>query len=112
MTGQFHGKELRWTHFPYCLDRQPDGRYAVLNRSYKPVGMMVSNFVTYADNPVLVKIKGLTPLRASKMSYAGSTDLDRIYFYNDGCVPTSSAANMSAYLKRLAVLMKLTIDDA
>ena len=46
---------------------------------------------------------------ATKISFKGSTDLDSIYLYNDGCVPTHTAANMTAYLKRLAALAKLKV---
>lgn len=28
---------------PYCLKKHPDGRYAVLNRKYKPVGMVTDD---------------------------------------------------------------------
>lgn len=103
--------ELRHTHFPYCLDRQQDGSYVLLNRNYKPVGFMVGNLVRYEDYPVSVKIKGLTPELAAKLDARGRDNLERIYFYNDGCIPTDSAAYMKAYLGRLATLMALPIDD-
>ena len=37
------------------LQKQPDGRYAVLNREYKPVGFCTRKYVTYEEYPVLVK---------------------------------------------------------
>jgi hypothetical protein len=30
--------DFRAMFFPYCLQKQKDGRYVVLNREYKPVG--------------------------------------------------------------------------
>ncbi|MFX1670841.1 hypothetical protein PWR63_00780 [Paraburkholderia sp. A2WS-5] len=103
-------KDVRSTFLPYCVKRQEDGRYAVLNREYKPVGFWTNAFVTYADHPTLVKIKGLTAARAAKISYKGDTNVDTIFLYNDGCVPTDSTAHMNAYLSRLATLAKLEID--
>ncbi|MFM0265485.1 hypothetical protein [Paraburkholderia sediminicola] len=103
-------KDIRSVFLPYCVQRQEDGRYAVLNREYKPVGFWTKAHVTYEDHPTLVKIRGLTAARAAKISYNADPSVERIYLYNDGCVPTESAANMTAYLARLAVLAKLEID--
>lgn len=103
-------KDIRSTFLPYCVEQQSDGRYAVLNREYKPVGFWTRDFITYADHPTLVKIKGLTPQRAAKISHDGSPNPALIFLYNDGCVPTESAANMDAYLRRLSVLVQLKID--
>jgi hypothetical protein len=58
-----------------------------------------------------VKLKGLTPAKAAKISYKGSKDIDTVVLYNDGCIPTSSAKDMKAYLERLAHLAKLRIGD-
>lgn len=105
-------EEFRKVFLPYCLDRQPDGRYAVLNRRYKPVGMTVDPgaWVTYADHPCLVTLKGLTPLRAAKLSPRGDGTPARVYLYDDGCVPTASAADWAAYSQRLQTIAKLTIE--
>lgn len=103
--------ELRHTHFLYCLDRQADGSYVLLNRNYKPLGFMTEEYVRYEDHPVGVKLKGLGPKVAAKISYRGDESLDRIYLYNDGCIPTDGAANMKAYLERLGTVMKLRISD-
>jgi len=35
---------------------------------------------------------------------------DRIYLYNDGCVPTESTEHMKNYLERLKILAKLKVD--
>lgn len=64
----------------------------------------------YEDYPIAVKFKGLGAATAARISHEGSTDLDAIYLYNDGCVPTDGAANLNAYLKRLAVFAKLKIE--
>lgn len=101
----------RHIYFPYCLDRLQDGRYIVLNRNYKPLGDAGSDWVVYEEHPSAQHLKGLTAAKAKAMSYKESTDLERIYFYNDGCAPTGSAEHWAAYSKRLQVLAKLQIKD-
>lgn len=103
--------DVRSVVLPYCLTRQPDGRYVVLNRNYKPVGMRTQDYLTYADFPVLLRIKGLGKTAARKLSFNGNENLDSIYLYNDACVPTDSTVNMVAYLERLKVLASLSIAD-
>jgi hypothetical protein len=100
--------DFRSVFLPYCLMKQKDGRYAVLNREYKPVGFWTREHVEYADHPVLVQMR-ITPKQASKLSYKGSDDVDAIYLYNDGCIPTSSQTAMTAYLERLDRLMRYKI---
>lgn len=97
--------------FPYCIQKQEDGSYVVLNRNYKPLGFTSREHVDYADYPVAVRFKRMTEKKAAALSFEGSTDLDFIYFYNDGCIPTASAANMKAYLARLAILAKMEFAD-
>ena len=96
---------------PYCIKKQEDGRYVVLNRNYKPLGFTTEEFVDYEKYPIAVTFKGLTANKAAKLSYRGGAELDTIYLYNDGCIPTESAANMKAYLARLEVLAKLKFAD-
>jgi len=97
-------------YLPYCLRRQEDGRYVVLNREYKPVGFCTREFITYEDHPVAAKIGKLTERLAERLSWRGDTNTAEIFLYNDGCNPTSSAGNMAAYLERIALLAKLRID--
>ena len=101
--------DVRAAFLPYCLDKQPDGRYALLNREYKPVGFFTRDWINYADYPVLVTLKGLGPKTIERLSYKGSSDPERIYLYNDESVPTRSEQNMKEYLKRLSILAKLKV---
>lgn len=101
--------EVRAVHLPYCIQRQPDGRYVILNRDYKPLGFRTQERVEYGDYPVSVKLKGLTKRLAAQLSWEGSSDLDKIHLYDDGCVPTDSAKKMQAYMQRLSILAKLKI---
>lgn len=95
--------DFRAVFFPYCLEKQPDGRYVVLNREYKPVGFNTYEWIKYEDFPVAVWLS-MTPLRASKLSFKGSKDTDHIFLYDDGSNPVRSKANMKAYLSRLELL--------
>lgn len=101
--------DIRWAFMPYCIQRLADGRSILLNRSYKPVGMLSSDWVNYESHPSAIKVK-ITAATAKKLSATGSDDLDRIYLYNDGCVPTHDSASMRAYQERLAVLMALKVE--
>jgi hypothetical protein len=101
--------DFRAIFLPYCLQKQPDGTYAVLNREYKPVGFKTRDVIKYSDYPVCVKIKGLTPAKAVKLSNNGSKDLDTIFLYNDVTNPIGSKKNMDAYLAKIALLAKLSV---
>lgn len=101
---------FRALFFPYCLDKQSDGRYVVLNREYKPIGFKTREHIKYEDYPVCVGLKGIGSATAAKLSYKGNSNTDRIYLYNDGCVPTESAEPMKNYLDRLEILAKLKVD--
>jgi len=96
------------THFPYCLDRQADGSYVVLNRNYKPIGFLMDEWANYGDFPIGVRLPGLTAEVASKLSDDGSRDLSRIYLYADHTRPTNKT-HKKAYFERLAILMDLKI---
>jgi hypothetical protein len=96
------------THELYCLRQMEHGRYIKLNRDYKPLGLETQEWVRYENFP-LELLPGLTPQVATKLSARGSDDVTQICLYNDGCVPTSSDANMRAYLARLALLATLEI---
>jgi len=104
----------RHTYFPYCLDQLPDKTWVVLNRNYKPLGVSDSVWADYESIPKAQRIAKISKSQAAKIDYSGEWEAgQRIYLYNDGCVPTDSKKHMDAYLGRLAVLMTLkTCDDA
>ncbi|SDW10370.1 hypothetical protein [Thiocapsa roseopersicina] len=101
--------DVRAVFMPYCLDKQQDGRYAILNREYKPVGFFTKEWIKYADYPVLVDLKGLGPKTVEKLSYDGSSDPNRIYLYDDRTAPNRGDQNMKEYLKRLSILAMLKV---
>lgn len=101
---------FRWVFLPYCLIQQADGSYVVVNRRYKPVGLTQTDFVRYEDFPVAVRFaRKLSAAQIRAISYSGDTDPGRIYLYNDGCIPTDSDANWTAYSKRLQRLADLKL---
>jgi hypothetical protein len=94
--------DFRHLFLVYCLDRQPDGSYVALNRRYKPVGFVSTEWVDYEAFPVRFKFKrALSTRQIAALSYNGDTAPERIQLYNDGCIPTSSDAAWNAYSQRL-----------
>ncbi len=94
-------------YLPYCLVRQEDGSWVVLNREYKPVGFYTRTWVDYADYPVSVRLRGLGPKTLERLAFNGKYEDGRVYLYNDGCVPTHSPEKLKSYLERVAILAKL-----
>jgi hypothetical protein len=102
--------DIRCIYLPYCIKRQPNGTYVLLNRDYKPLGFKTHEHIDYGAYPIGVKIRGLTAKAAAKLSHNGSTDLSEIFMYDDSSIPTKSKENMSMYLERLAYLAKFKVD--
>ena len=103
-------RDVRSRFMPYCIRRLDNGEYVVLNREYKPLGFGHGQY-EYSDYPISVSLKGLTPRIAEKLSHNDNRDLDKIFLYNDDCVPTHSTKHMNNYLKRLAILGRLRIQE-
>lgn len=101
---------FRGRFLPYCIEPLGDGRYIVLNRDYKPLGL-TGAWVDYDTHPSVAKLKGLTAQQAGRIDYRGKPDEDgRIYLYNDSCIPTASPAHWNAYVARLNVLAGLELE--
>lgn len=103
-------KNVRAVYFPYCIEKQKDGSWVMLNRDYKPIGFNTEEWTTYEEYPVSMKIKGLGPGTLRRLS-CNDTELgDRVYLYRDGCVPTRNTKAMTSYLEKLTILLKLKED--
>lgn len=102
-------QDFRAVFMPYCLQKQPDCRYAVLNREYKPVGFYTTDWIDYAKHPVLVRLKGLTKAKAAKLSVDVEVNVDLLYLYDDETNPVKNSANMRAYLEKLEMLASLGV---
>ena len=68
-------KNFREIFMPYCLVKQGDGSWVVLNRDYKPVGFRTRAHVDYGDYPISVHLKKLTPALLESVSYEPIKDL-------------------------------------
>ena len=102
--------DYRAVYMPYCLRKQGDGRYAVLNREYKPVGFKTSDWINYDEYPVCVNIKDIGPATAKKLSCHSSEDTDDIFLYHDGCNPLIDEDSMAGYLDKLKLLAKMKVE--
>ena len=100
-------EDVRRIYMPYCLQKVEDGRYVILNRIYKPLGIASRAWVEYGPHAVPLK---LTPAKARKLSHEGSENLDAIFLYKDGSIPGSSASATAAYMKRLEALASLKFE--
>ncbi len=100
-------ENVRAVYFPYCLQKQEDGSWVLLNRNYKPIGFNTAGFIKYEEYPVSMKIKGLGPETLKKLSCKGENPSEIVYLYDDGCNPSSSDLAMSKYLEKIAILLKL-----
>lgn len=103
---------LKTVYFPYALRKQPDGRWVVLNRYYRPVGINVAEPVELDKYPVSVELPELDEATLQRLSHDGDIEHDTIYLYNDGSVPTMGPEYMEAYLKRLEILLRLHLPTA
>jgi hypothetical protein len=95
--------------FPYCIQRQMDGSYILLNREYKPIGFWTEDCLDYGEYPIGIRFKGLKEDTIRKISIDGEPRDDAIYLYDDGSVPIRNRKNMRDYLERLSVLMSLKV---
>lgn len=96
--------DFRSIYFPYCLMRQKDGRYLVLNREYKPIGFNTIEHIDYENYPISAKIKGITKKVAIELSISKSNNLEQIFLYDDATNPSTNSKNLKAYLKKLEKL--------
>lgn len=94
--------EFRHIFLTYCLERQPDGRYLALNRRYQPFGLDGPSRIEGEELPKGFKFKrSLSARQIAALSFDGDASPERIYLYNDGCIPTDSPAHWAAYSARL-----------
>ncbi|MEL6384212.1 MAG: hypothetical protein AAFQ89_17510 [Cyanobacteria bacterium J06626_18] len=95
------------TQFPYCIHRIEDGRYVILNRNYKPLGMTREDSVDWVDYaPHAIELR-LTPKRIEQLDAQGNGSESRVYLYYSIHTVTQ-ADEWAAYCKRLKVLALMT----
>ncbi len=99
--------DFRAYFLPYCLEQVSEGKYVVLNRRYKPLGITSSEHVDY--ELWAVSIEGLTAKVAAQLSCEGKSELAKIWLFKDDCIPTASPKDWDAYQARLSILAKLQV---
>jgi hypothetical protein len=95
----------RRVYWPYCIEQLAAGRYVLLNRLYKPLGIASSTFIR-DYSPWSFKLS-ITEADAQEMSWEGNDDVSRVYFYHDGTIPTDSRQKLAAYEARLTRLASI-----
>lgn len=107
--------DFRAVCLPYCLKKQDDGTWLVLNREYSPLSFNThSNDFLKQDLPIYLKIKDLTAKKIEKILQLGEgaalqNDGRDLFLYNDGTNPFRKE-HRKVYFKRLEILMELSIE--
>lgn len=108
---------LRRTHLPYCVHKQANGSYILLNRYYVPLGVLGEFDMEKDSKNFEFYFARMTPITAAKISWNNKPDVDKIFLYHDGCPPTVkekytplvNGINSGDYFTRLEHLMRLKI---
>lgn len=97
------------TQLPYCMQRTTDGSWLILNRNYKPLGVTSKEWVDYNAHPDRLVLHSRTVAAIAKAAVHVIADRPSdpgiVYLYDDATIPTESAANWTAYARRLALVM-------
>ncbi|MDP3650917.1 MAG: hypothetical protein Q8R67_04455 [Rhodoferax sp.] len=94
----------------HSLHRQGDGSYVALNRRYQPLGLNSASHVKGEEFAEGFKFKRtLTAEQIAALSFNGDASPERIYLYDDGCIPTDSPSAWTAYAERLGRLASYKI---
>jgi len=99
--------DFRSVYLPYCLKRLSNGSHIAVNRESKPLGVRAWDWVHYDEWADDHAIDGITHSVARKLSVDGSENLESIYLYRDGSVPTLSRDAWEDYSRRLEILAGL-----
>jgi len=97
---------VRQAMFPYALNRNPDKTWTLVNRKYKPVGVITTDWAEYDDPRHKVTAK-LTQAKLKKLDIDGIGEGDMIYLYNDATNLEQGGSNLKSYLDKLAILITL-----
>ncbi len=100
---------FREVFLPYCVQRVADGRWVVLNRYYKPLGLTTTAWVDYNDYALPLNITAKMAQKISDTDLGAGLPRCRVWLYSDASAPNISAVNSVAYFRRLAALAKVRI---
>ena len=95
---------------PYCLKKQEDGKYLVLNRNYKPLSFStVEDTFLSQDLPIYLNIIGLTEKKIQQIVSIGEgsciQDGKDIFLYKDPL----DKRGIADYFERLQLLIELDV---
>ena len=100
IAGKEFLREMRQLHEqslgPYGMEKCPDGSWTIFDRRYEPIDRLAQSAA-----------KRLDAATRARLSWTGSDPGDRLWFYDDGCMPMSSKACKNAYDARLRLLNSL-----
>ena len=106
LASKYCAREVRWLIFPYGMERNQDGTWSFFNRRYSLLGASPNEHLEFGNLQKGIPFR-MTCAKRDLLHWNGKGRLeDRIWFYNDGCLPEASAANLAAYLDRLRILFK------
>lgn len=91
---------------PYCIKGLGGGRYIVLNRDSKPLGVPSCVDVDLSTHPSALPMK-ITAEHAMAMSVHQDPNIECIYLLKGDGPP--KGADLIAYADRLAVLMSISV---
>lgn len=99
---------FRRVFLPYCLQQLADGRWIVLNRLYKPLGVASRDWVVYEDHPSTCQAKISKVLRLKlECDPPQSVRPDVIYLYST--FQSKNKKFLAEYAARLALLEKIDV---
>lgn len=99
---------LAHTHLPYCIQKTHDGKWLVLNRNYKPLGVVSKDWVDYDNHPDRVALDHRSVAALKRVAVYEIEDQPDdpgiLYFYKDGQGIADTNADWTTYAKVLQVL--------
>lgn len=100
--------DLRAKFLPYCIHRRADGRFLLLNRNYKPLGVTSTEWADYDTNRDAVELTGFTDRKAEKIGLEVDGD-GWYYLYDDTNSPMRTPETWERYCKILREIMQLVV---
>ncbi len=112
---------IRNSSFIYCIEYRGEGRWILLNRAYKPLGVTSREWYDYDDPQYNFYSDEITKIVIDKLinvktngekeevHYFDDGIRFSFYLYDDGTSPAVSKENMDVYLKKLGIILNLNM---
>ena len=110
MNVAHHSKALTRYMLPYCLHKCKNGKWIILNRKYKPLGVFSDGWVIYGLHPSAFELKTkMNEAVLKKISYNGEVVCE-----DDGTVHVwlycDVIQSWKEYMNRVRVLMSRIVE--